>query len=132
MRVFFILFSVSVIMLVYQYPEYDPNNPEYFKFFIWNNSVEMTWRNYLWHFGNKIRLVAYMYLFYYLAPIRFKPYLLLFIIMQSFLLIEFILLYHAASFTLLGYKVGLSQLFLIFNALILIHYSWRRPDKLHN
>lgn len=126
MRVFIILFTIAGLMLVYQFPYYDSNNPEYFKFFILNQDVEMSWRNYLWHLGNNIRLVGFFYIVYYLIPLKYKSYAWLFLVMQLFLLTEFILLYNTSWFVLLGYKVGLSHFFIIFNALILANVRWEQ------
>jgi len=127
MRVFVILFIIAGVMLVYQFPSYDSNNPEYFKFFILNQDVEMSWRNYLWHLGNNIRQVGFFYIIFHLISLRYKPYAWLFLAMQIFLFVEFILLYNASSlFMVLGYKIGLSHFFIIFNALILAKVRWEQ------
>lgn len=126
MRVFVILLIIAGVMLVYQIPSYDSSNPEYFKFFLLSPDIEMSWRNYLWHFGNNIRQVAFFYIIFYLIPLKYKAYAWLFLAMQVFLLIEFLLLYNASSFMLLGYKIGLSHFFIIFNALILAHVRWEQ------
>lgn len=126
MRVFVILFIIAGLMLVYQLPSYDSNNPQYFKFFILNQDIEMSWRNYLWHFGNNLRQVGFFYIIFHLIPLKYKAYAWLFLVMQISLLVEFILLYNASSFTLLGYSIGLSHFFIIFNALILAHVTWEQ------
>lgn len=126
MRVFVVLLIISGVMLIYQIPSYDSNNPEYFKFFILNQDIEMSWRNYLWHLGNNIRQIGFYYIIFYLIPLKYKSYAWLFLVMQMFLFFEFILLYNATSFMLLGYKIGLSHFFIIFNALILAHVRWEQ------
>jgi len=126
MRVFVILFIIAGVMLVYQLPAYDSNNPEYFKFFLLNQDVEMSWRNYLWHLGNNIRQVGFFYIIFHLIPLQHKSYAWLFLAMQLFLFVEFILFYNTSWFMFLGYSIGLSHFFIIFNALILAQVRWEQ------
>jgi len=129
-RVFWLLFAVSGIMLVYQIPEYIPGVTPRLSYFVLNPEKLMTSRNALWHLGNKISWCVYMYCIWYLSPSNHKPYMKLFLVMQISLLVEFCLFYNAAWFMLMGYKVGFSQFFTIFNALILTHVTCRnKPLK---
>lgn len=127
-RVFWLLFAVAGIMLVYQIPEYIPGVTPKYSFFILNPEKLMTARNALWHLGNNMRLCIYIYCIYYLTPKDHKPYMKLFLIMQISLLFEFILFYNAAWFMMMGHKVGVSQFFIIFNALILTHVTWKNKQ----
>jgi hypothetical protein len=122
-RIFWLLFAVSCIMLVYQIPEYIKGVTPRYSFFIFNPEKMMTSRNALWHLGNKISWCIYIYCIYYLVPKDHKPYMKLFLIMQVSLLVEFCLFYNAAWFMMMDSKVGFSQFFIIFNALILIHVT---------
>jgi len=127
MRVIKILLVIQILAVLFLMIPYSIGSPNYVSPFVFNESLQLPLRSYVWLLGNRIGLCLFYYCIYHLIGDKYKGYAFLFICMEVFLVVEYLLSYNRTWFELpmLG-MIGLSHFFIIFKGLIIAHASWEQ------